>query len=314
MKPFLKLVAAFVVALMLVVAVAYQLDRAERLAALEAGSRVLQTALGPVEYRLDGDASDPLLVVLHGTPGGHDQGIEAEPGVRVLSLSRPGYLRTPLSSGVTPQAQAELLRALLDELGFDRVVLMGISGGGPSAYSFASAYPERTRALIAMEAVSKAMPIDPDEPAPPQSDLLLWLALRGLELSQDDLGVVETFMADDPDFDRLRADPAALAEVASLVWTLWPMSRRGEGFFSDLDEMTRFDLDLSTIRAPTLIVHGTRDDSVPFEHAEHAAAQITGSTLHAVEGAGHMMPFAHADEVDAAVEAFLASLPPLDAP
>jgi pimeloyl-ACP methyl ester carboxylesterase len=40
---------------------------------------------------------------------------------RLLAVSRPGYLGTPLSSGRDPREQADLFAALLDALGIDRV-------------------------------------------------------------------------------------------------------------------------------------------------------------------------------------------------
>jgi len=54
-------------------------------------------------------------------------------------------------------------------------------------------------------------------------------------------------------------------------------------------------------------VHGTEDQSVPYEHAEYAASQIPGAKLHKITGAGHMMPFAHAEEVNKAVTNFFST-------
>jgi pimeloyl-ACP methyl ester carboxylesterase len=72
------------------------------------------------------------LLVLHGTPGGSDQGVVAAEllGVdaRVIAPSRPGYLGTPLSTGRTPGEQAAAMVALLDELEVERAVVVGLSG------------------------------------------------------------------------------------------------------------------------------------------------------------------------------------------
>jgi pimeloyl-ACP methyl ester carboxylesterase len=44
---------------------------------------------------------------------------------------------------------------------------------------------------------------------------------------------------------------------------------------------------LSSIAAPTLIVHGTADPMFPVEHGEALAEEIPGARLLALEGAGH---------------------------
>jgi pimeloyl-ACP methyl ester carboxylesterase len=88
-----------------------------------------------VEYQVEG--AGEVLLLFHGSPGGYDQGVAMArflglDGFAFLTLSRPGYRRTPLSSGKTPQAQADLLAAALDALNIAQVVVMAHSGGGPA--------------------------------------------------------------------------------------------------------------------------------------------------------------------------------------
>ena len=58
--------------------------------------------------------------------------IPVKVGFRVIVPSRPGYLRTPLTSGRTPGEQATLIAALLDTLGIERGALYAYSQGGAS--------------------------------------------------------------------------------------------------------------------------------------------------------------------------------------
>ncbi len=44
---------------------------------------------------------------------------------------------------------------------------------------------------------------------------------------------------------------------------------------------------LSSIRAPTLVIHGTADPMFPIEHGEALAEEIPGARLLPLEGAGH---------------------------
>ena len=119
---------------------------------LQDGSTVVATALGPVEYATLGDGR-PLLY-LHGPLGGFDQilGVlraqygNAGPEFRAIIPSRPGYLRTPLSTGRTPAEQADAMAALLGVLKVPRVAVVGGSDGGPAALMFAARHPERCSA------------------------------------------------------------------------------------------------------------------------------------------------------------------------
>jgi 2-hydroxy-6-oxonona-2,4-dienedioate hydrolase len=68
-----------------------------------------------------------------GTPGpGFFQPSDwLESGFGIISVSRPGYARTPLSSGETAEDQADLIMALLDFLDIEKVGVAAYSGSGP---------------------------------------------------------------------------------------------------------------------------------------------------------------------------------------
>jgi 2-hydroxy-6-oxonona-2,4-dienedioate hydrolase len=74
------------------------------------GGKVIATRCGPIEYQEAG-VGTPLLMV-HGSGGGHDQGMAfagalAQQGIRVIAMSRFGYLRTPMPTDASPAAQAD---------------------------------------------------------------------------------------------------------------------------------------------------------------------------------------------------------------
>ena len=117
----------------------------------DAMSQIIETPQGPVEVSVKGKA--PYMLAFYGTPSIHD-GVYGifnefeEAGFGIICPSRPGYGRTPLSSGKTYNEQPDLYAAMLDKLGIDKVVVHSISGGGPSAYSFARQYPDRCYCLL----------------------------------------------------------------------------------------------------------------------------------------------------------------------
>jgi hypothetical protein len=100
---------------------------------LKANSETVETSLGSVEYTLKG-SNGPDLLFIHGTPGGYDQTTEATDKFRVLTPSRPEYLRTSILLGKTPLQQAKVFKALLEALGIDKVIVMGTSGGGSGPF------------------------------------------------------------------------------------------------------------------------------------------------------------------------------------
>src|SRR5262245_18207101 len=90
--------------------------------------RLIGTALGNVEFDLT-EGQGPVVLASHGGLGGLDQarlllGWLDSAQYRLLSPSRPGYLGTPLSSGQSFEAQADLFTALLDMLQIDKAAVV----------------------------------------------------------------------------------------------------------------------------------------------------------------------------------------------
>ena len=68
-------------------------------------------------------------------------------GFSLLAWSQPGCLGTPIESGQTLDAQADLMAALLDALHIDKVGIFGVSGSGPATLLFALRHPDRVLAM-----------------------------------------------------------------------------------------------------------------------------------------------------------------------
>ncbi len=115
-----------------------------------------QTAWGDVETVVRGDG--PAVLVFHGAPAGYDQALVLaegldDAGYKVIAPSRPGYLRTPLGSGLLPSQQADIMVALLDTLDVGKVTLLGVEEGSPAAIEFALKYPQRVSGLVLVSPV-----------------------------------------------------------------------------------------------------------------------------------------------------------------
>lgn len=139
----------------------YRAEMRDTRAEIAAGSRIVPTSAGPIEYAETGNG--PPVLIAHGNGGGYDQGLVAGrmfigQGYRLIAPSRFGYLRTPLPEDGSATAQADAYAALLDALGIEQVAIAAVSDGGPSAMQFALRHPDRITVLIIMSAKSHTPP------------------------------------------------------------------------------------------------------------------------------------------------------------
>ncbi len=160
------------------------------LTSLDARATVLETACGDVQVAREGQG--PSVLVFHGGPGGFDQGLGwcqhlLAGGCEVLAPSRPGYLRTPLESGRTPEEQADLYAAVLDSLGIARTAVLGFSTGGPAAVQFAARHPDRINALFLDTAILLPFlpPVGALRRATFESSFFVWLSHLTVNGGQD---------------------------------------------------------------------------------------------------------------------------------
>jgi pimeloyl-ACP methyl ester carboxylesterase len=252
--------------------------------------RTAATRLGPVEYDLAGEGG-PVVLSVHAGLGGADQGrlfadwLGAD-GYRILSPSRPGYLATPADHGRTPDEQADLLVALLDELGIDRVGVFAVSAGAPVAYALAIRHPDRVWGLVAVAGTSRPKP--PGRPADPvraafldtvgQKLVRLTALLSPRTLVSATLDETSTATEEEKAAraDRILGAPAVLDLFTAMVDTTFPYPDRRAGTALDA-ELATVAPALERIAVPTLVVHGTADGDVPFADGQHAAATIPGA-------------------------------------
>ena len=260
---------------------------------LDAGAEVLHLARGPVEVHDSGVPSgrrttdSSAVVVVHGTPGGYDQAQVTAAGLglgdrRVVSVSRPGYLRTPLASGPSPQEQADLFAEVLDALGIERAVIIGVSGGGPTAVQFALRHASRCARLVLIESLVQTFTEHQMYAAlPPFARIGTWLGERLTHID----AVIAAYLLVTP-----RSDPGRAVAAAAVRF-----DRRRAGYAADMRLFEDVpDYPFERINVPTLVIHGTADTDVPFEQAQMSADRIPGAKLVAVPGADHLSLWRHA--------------------
>ena len=271
------------------------------------------TPQGVVEYAEFGEG--PPVIALHGAMGGYDQSAilartVLPAGFRVLAVSRPGYLGTPLTSGKTPEAQADLLAALLDALSIDCAVVVAISGGGPTAIHFALSHCARCRGLVLCSTVSRANTFR----IPFRFQILKFLArlpfvaARMRESTINNLDqAARRSVTNTACLRNLKADPQAWAHFGELTLSTFDrMAQRIDGSENDFRITQTYEYPLEEIAVPALIVHGTDDPFVNFEeHAETAHRRIPQAELLMLAGGEHAAIFTHRETVRQRLAQFL---------
>jgi pimeloyl-ACP methyl ester carboxylesterase len=283
---------------------------------LGSGSQVAQTYSGAVEYASMGDG--PAVMVLHGLKGGYDQGLVTAnllnaPNYRFITVSRPGYLRTPLDTGRTPAEQADALAALLDSLGIRKAAVLAQSIGGPYALQFALRHPDRCWGVVLISAITM-----PKVEQPPSfmerllsllvdSDFGNWLMIAMADRWPDQM--IPLLITNPEHLDMVMNDSAKLGSIIEGAQSLALASQRRAGSDNDVYQITHMEeLPLDEITAPTLVIAGTGGDLT--EDAVYIAERNPEVQLVLVEDGDHSTFTVFSDELVPRVLEFLDSNAP----
>ncbi len=286
------ILAGIVVALIALTYPQYNREISTAQSHLIEGSEILKTDQGDIEYALTGEGIPVLL--LHGAGGGYDQGLWGAKvylggGYKFVSVSRYGFLRSPIPANASIKKQAALYKELLDYLKIEKVVVIGVSAGGPSATQFANDYPERVSALILISAVS--MPRAPGDKDPfyvniihtiQQSDYAYWLVSKNFQPQFLDLLGIPSEV-----YHGFTSEQKALAQ--EMLDVMHPMSKRYKGTINDGKMLELGVPSTEKLSAPALIIHAKDDALVSYEHAENAHRNIKQSKLILFDTGGHAM-------------------------
>ena len=293
----------------------YRHDMNEAFARVSQGSRIADTACGPIEYAVVGEG--PAVLIVHGAGGGFDQTAGfaeafAARGFRVITMSRFGYLRTPQPASALPATQADAHACLLDALKIPRAAIVGASAGAPSSMQFALRHAARCSALVLLVPLAYA-PQAAERLTPPpaaarwmfesaiKSDFLYWLAA---EVSPS--LVIGSILATPPYLVE-RANAAEKERIAWMLRQPLPVSARQQGLLNDVGiAVTLERYELERIGAPTLVI-STRDDFYgTYASALYTAQHIAGARFLGLEDGGHLW-VGHHHEVMNEIVSFLTS-------
>ena len=242
----------------------------------------------------DGNGSRPPLLLLSGIGIGYeifDRFVAAlEPDGDVIRVDVPGVGGSPtaLFPMGFPQL-ATLLAALLDDLGYRQIDVLGFSWGGALAQQFALQYPGRCRRLILLS-TSPGLVSVPGEPR-------VLAKLLAPQDFRDVRGAARMMYGVDPDAHtddvrQLFRNSAATSSGLGYLHQLAAVACWTSVFF------------LPLIRQPTLVMGGDSDPLVPVANSRILAGLLPNATLRVFSG-GHIEPLADPAITSALISHFL---------
>jgi pimeloyl-ACP methyl ester carboxylesterase len=242
-----------------------------------------------------GDPADPPILLVMGTGGsmlwweeGYCRKL-AEEGRLVIRYDHRDTGRSvtyePGHPGYTAADLVGDAAGVLDAYEIPAAHVVGVSAGGALAQLFALDFADRVLSLVLMS-TSPALPGDRGLP-PCTERYARFAATVGVDWS-DDISVIEYLV----DYSRaLAGGQRPFDETAVRTLARRDVARaRNIAAAQNHDAIpdgNRSRAPLSSITAPTLVIHGTADPMFPLEHGEALAEEIPGARLLTLERAGH---------------------------
>ncbi|THD75561.1 MAG: alpha/beta hydrolase [Bradyrhizobium sp.] len=201
-----------------------------------------------------------------------------------IELLKLRFLNIPIAAPYKLLDMARDTTGLMDTLGIKSAHLVGMSMGGMIAQEIAISFPERVRSLTSIMSSTG----DPKTPQPTREAMAVlmapppatkeeyferhaqtWKILRGGSFPEDEA------------LDRSRAErnferglnPAGAGRQLRAILASGSRKQR-----------------LASVKAPTLVIHGTIDPLARPEGGKDTAASIPGAKLLMIEGMGHALP------------------------
>lgn len=209
----------------------------------------------------------------------------------------------PLTNPPTLEERMDDIRAVMDDAGSDRAVVLGSQNGGPLAILFAAAHPDRTAAMVLINSAARFVEA-PDYPMGITAERLA----RTPELT---LRMWGRFEEQDPNYDeRRRRQMASYQRAAMSPSTASAILTMNLG--ADVRDV------LPSIRVPTLIIQRRdlqrgRASFVSIESGRYLAEHIDGARILEVPGWDPLWMDIGDDALDE-MEEFLTGVRPIAAP
>ncbi len=206
--------------------------------------------------------------------------------------------RVPINELPTLEQRMEDVHAVMDAVGSERAILIGVSEGGPMCSLFAATYPERTAGLVMIGTYAKRIR-DEDYPWAPTEDQREaffetmrneWGGPVGINERAPSMSADEDFREWWATYLRMGASPGAAVALTKMNAEI---DVRGV---------------LPSVRVPTLVIHRKGDLCLKVEEGRFVAAQIPVAHYVELDGIDHLPFVGDQEEVVDEIERFVASV------
>ncbi len=172
------------------------------------------------------------------------------------------------------------LEAVVEDLGFDRFALLGMSGGSPVALEYALRHPDRVTRIVVYGGSGVGAPHYFPDPPPEE------VAFRAM--------IEAGWAKRDPIFRRVFTTmfiPEATEAQLSWFDELQRTSTSTGNMLRSRIERQRIDLRdrLGALARPVLVLNAVDDRNVPFEEAHELASLVPGARLVPLQSSNHIL-------------------------
>lgn len=251
------------------------------------------------------------VVMLHGAgPGAsgwsnfnRNIGAFVDAGYRVLLLDCPGFNKSESVASVSNRflLNAQAVKGLIDELGIERIHLVGNSMGGASSLAFATEYPEALDKMVLMGPAGLGQS---QFHALPMEGIKLLFQLYREPTLENLQRMIQVFVFDptqiEDDLIRMRYENMMNHPEHLSNWV------------KAFDEnprsiMVDYSPRLAEIKAKTLVAWGRDDRFVPLDWGLKLLWGLPDARLHIFNRCGHWAQWEHAEEFNRLALDFLAN-------
>jgi len=214
-----------------------------------------------------------------------------------VGIAQPGHAGTaPPPANFSMEAWADWLVAEADRRGIEKAIYAGHSVGGYVVQHVWHRHPERVAGLILIGTTDEPFS-EPIKKAFGDLSNAVMLGWGGpISKVCTDLLIGKRFTEANPDWVKSWIEEVATYDL---------------GAIGDLSKAIIHRPDFTSItpriNVPTLVLHGTEDQAMPFEKGKELAGRIPDAKFVAVEGSGHCPPIETPREAAAAISDFVKS-------